>query len=234
MSFVVVLSGRTGLFTDSFRENVLECGFELADGGDDLFRVSTDEGGLSVIAVNGLDDLARVEPDGARPFMLFSPDALSGEAAGALKENGLHGVITPKTSHEDLAFLLNRAVFYDKMVKRNPRAPVTVPVVLTSGSAVVNSFASLLSRDGMFIVTMNPLEVNGLCTLKFSLPGREKGFSTEARVIYRVVINKDLNIIANPRDPFKRMVSHPGMAVFFVDMPQSERDEINRFVESVH
>ena len=120
------------------------------------------------------------------------------------------------------------------MVKRNPRAPVTVPVVLTSGSAVVNSFASLLSRDGMFIVTMNPLEVNGLCTLKFSLPDREKEFSTEARVIYRVVINKDLNIIANPRDPFKRMVSHPGMAVFFVDMPQSERDEINRFVESVH
>lgn len=234
MSFVIVLSGRTGLFTDSFRENVLECGFELADGGDDLFRVSTDEGGLSVIAVNGLDDLARIEPDGARPFMLFTPDALPAEAAGGLRESGLQGVVTPKTSPEDLAFLLNRAIFYDKMASRNPRAPVKVPVVLTSGSVVVNTFASLLSRDGMFIVTMNPLEVNRLCTLKFSLPDREKEFSTEARVIYRVVINKALNIIANPRDPFKRMVSHPGMAVFFVDMPQSERDEINRYVESVH
>lgn len=234
MSFVVVLSGRTGLFTDSFRENVIECGFELADGGDGSFRVSTDEGGLSIIAVNGLEDLGRIEPDGARPFMLFTPDPLCAQSAGALKESGMHGVITPMTSPEDLAFLLNRAIFYDKMVKRNPRALVNLPVALTSGKKAVNTFASLLSRDGMFIVTMSPLEVNGLCALRFTLPGGKKEFSTGARVLYRVVINKELNIISNPRDPFKRMVSHPGMAVFFEDMPQEDRDEIGRYVESVH
>ena len=234
MSFVVILSGRTGLITDSFRENVLECGFELGDGGDGSFRVSTDEGGLSVIAVNGPDDLHRIEPDGTRPFMLFSLETLQIDATEWLREKGLHGVITPKTAPEDLAFLLNRAIFYDKMVKRNPRAPVNLPVVITFGSRVVNTFASLLSRDGMFIVTMSPFEVNALCSLRFSLPGGEKEFSTGARVLYRVVINKELNIISNPRDPFKRMVSHPGMAVFFADLPEEDREEINRYVESIH
>lgn len=233
MSFAVILSGRVGLFTGSFRENAVECGFELAEGADGEFRVSVDEGGLPVIAVNGPGDLERIEPDRARPFMLFSLDFILPEALAGLRDNGLHGVITPKTSAEDLAFLLNRAIFYDKMVKRNPRAPVNLPVRLTCGTRGVTTFASLLSRDGMFVVTMSPFEVNALCSVSFSLPGGKKEFSTGARVLYRVVINRDLGIISNPRDSFKRMVSHPGMAVCFVDLPDEDRDAIGKYVEGI-
>lgn len=233
MSYTAVLSGRTGLFTESFRDTVAECGFELADREEGSFDISTGEDCLSIIAVQNPEDLGGIKADGVRPFIIYSPEPMAPEAVQGLKDNGLLGIITPKTTPEDAAFLLNRALFYDKMLKRNPRVPVNLPVVLTSGQKVINSYASLLSRDGMFIVTLNPLEVNALCSLKFSLPDGGKDFSTGARVLYRVAINKELNIIANPRDPFKRMVSHPGMAVFFTDMSQEDRDMIDRYIETI-
>lgn len=233
MSYTAVLSGRTGLFTESFRDTIVECGFELAIGEEGSFNISTEESYLPVIAVSGMEDLGGIEAEGVRPFIIYSPEALPLEAVQGLKDNGLLGVVTPETSPEDTAFLLNRALFYDKMLKRNPRVPVNLPVILSSAHKVINSFASLLSRDGMFIVTLNPLDVNVLCSLRFSLPDGGKDFSTEARVLYRVAINKELNIIANPRDPFKRMVSHPGMAVFFMDMSQTDRDMIDRYIETI-
>lgn len=232
MDFRVVLAGMKSLFTDSFRETVAECGFEPVEGGDGSFDIAPDEYGLYVFAVEGPGCLGLIRPAAGTPFMVFSPEALAAEALSGLKGQGLLGAVTPGTAREDVAFLLNRAFFSGKMVERNPRAPVNMPVVLTSGARVVNTFASLLSRDGMFVVTLNPLDVNALCTIRFALPGGRE-FSTGARVLYRVAVNKDLNIISNPRDRFKRMVSHPGMAVFFTDLPEGDRDEIGRFVETV-
>lgn len=233
MSYTAVLSGRTGLFTESFRETIVECGLELAIGEEGSFNIPADENCLPILAVSAVEDLGRIKAEGVKPFIIFSPEAMPQEAVQGLKENGLLGVVTPATSPEDVAFLLNRALFYDKMIKRNQRVPVNLPVILTSANKVINSFASLLSRDGMFIVTLNPLEVNALCSLRFSLPDGGKDFSTGARVLYRVAINKELNIIANPRDPFKRMVSHPGMAVFFVDMSREDRDTIDKYIETI-
>lgn len=232
MRFKVMLSGNTGLFPGHFRETVLECGFDLAGVADGCFEVSPTDDSLSVIAVEGPEGLGRIGTQAARPFIIFSPGPISADEVQDLKDKGLLGCVTPQTAPEDIAFVLNKALFYDKMMRRNPRAPVNMPVVLTSGTKVINSFASLLSRDGMFVVTLNPLEVNAICALKFSLPdGRE--FSTGARVLYRVAINKELNIIANPRDPFKRMVSHPGMALFFTDLPADERDLIDKYIETI-
>lgn len=233
MSYKASLGGRIGLFTPFFRETVAECGVELSDGQDGSFDISSAGAGLPILAVGSAGELALIKADGARPFIVYSPEALAQEAVQALKEKGLLGAVSADTSPEDVAFLLNRALFYDKMLKRNPRVPVNLPVILTAGHKVINSFASLLSRDGMFIVTLNPLDVNSICSLRFSLPDGGKDFSTGARVLYRIAINKELSIIADPRDPFKRMVAHPGMAVFFIDMPREDRDEIDRYIETI-
>jgi len=117
------------------------------------------------------------------------------------------------------------------MLKRNPRIQVNLPVELKSGPRTIRTNASLLSRDGMFIVTLNPLPANALCELRFSLPGRL--LETAARVLYNISINKDLNIIADPKDPFKRLVSHPGMAVFFTGLSDSEKEEIDGYIKAL-
>ena len=51
MSYTAVLSGRTGLFTESFRDTVAECGFELAISEEGSFNIPVDEDCLPIIAV---------------------------------------------------------------------------------------------------------------------------------------------------------------------------------------
>ena len=231
MGYGVVFIGKGNAFMGDFRKLVEDCGYEVRAGGRDQQADSRD---LCVYEVADKDDLKLLMEMGGRlqaePFLVFATlDAA--DWLQPLKEAGLMGVVSPASSAEDASFLLNKALFYKKMLKRNPRIQVNLPVELKSGARTIRTNASLLSRDGMFIVTLNPLPVNALCELRFSLPGRL--LETAARVLYNISINKDLNIIADPKDPFKRLVSHPGMAVFFTGLSDSEKEEIDGYIKAL-
>lgn len=233
MGHSVVFIGKGDAFTGDFRKRVEDCGYEVRTGPCDR---QADPGDLRIFEVADMEDLRRLKERGAHeqaePFLVFaSIDAL--DELQSLKEAGLMGVVSPSSSAEDASFLLNKALFYNKMLKRNPRVPVNIPVELKSGPRIMRTNASHLSRDGMFIVTLSPLPVNALCQLKFSLPGSKGQLETAARVLYNIAINKDLNIIANPKDPFKRLVSHPGMAIFFTGLSDAEKEEIDGYIKAL-
>ncbi len=228
----VILSGDSKAFREDFRKVVEECGLKAVfpdkgeDGGDP-------GGGLYVYEVAKKPDLKAIAADGpARPFLIFTGLALTPGEVEELKRHGLMGIVTGESAPEEVYFTVANALFYDKMIRRNHRAPVSLQVGLSMGSRRMSAVSSLLSRDGMFIVTLHPLPVASVCELSFKLPGARKRMRTRARVLYNISINKDLNIIANPNDPFKRLVTHPGMAVFFTDLSEKERGVIDEFVRS--
>lgn len=233
MGHRVVFIGNGSAFTGEFRKLVEDCGYEVLAGGG---GGNADQSDLRVYEVANKDDVNGLIEMGARgeaePFLVFE-SIDSQDALQPLKEAGLMGVVSPASSAEDASFLLNKALFYKKMLKRNPRVPVNLPVELKSGPRTMRTNASLLSRDGMFIVTLNPLPVNAFCRLKFALQGSKVQLETDARVLYNIAINKDLNIIANPKDPFKRLVSHPGMAVFFTGLSEKEKEEIDGYIKAL-
>ncbi|MBI5237038.1 MAG: PilZ domain-containing protein, partial [Deltaproteobacteria bacterium] len=148
----------------------------------------------------------------------------------ALRGRGLVGVIGPHSTPEDITYMINRASFFSDSIRRKPRAPVNIPVTVRSGARTVKTAASQLSRDGMFIVTLNPPVAGAELDIEFRLPGGDKDFRTKAKALYCIEINKELNIISSPNDPFKRLVTHPGMAVFFMDLPDEEREAIDRYI----
>lgn len=233
MGHKITICGKTEKFTKRFRDILRDCGYEPDVEGPPSSRQISGPRDLCIFEVEGKDDVGQVaDVNEAQPFLLYSEMCFTPEEAASLREKGLMGVITDRTTPEDIAFLVNKALFYNKMLKRNPRVPVNLPVEVRAGSKVMKTFSSLLSRDGMFVVTLNPIEVNLTCAIEFSLPGLKK-FSSTAKVLYNILINKDLNIISNPRDPFKRLVAHPGMAVFFTDMPQEDRELIDRYIETI-
>ncbi len=225
----VRLMGQSAAFTGAFKKNLEDCGFNPvldtdkiidAQGAKEVYIIeATDKGALSGIN----------QPAPSSPFLIFTDLDLTVDEISSLKDRGLLGVITKNSAQEDIYFLINKTLFYDKVLKRNPRAQVNIPVELKAGAKVIKSFSSHLSRDGMFIVTINPLAVDSLCGLSFDIPGVKK-MTTTARVLYNITINKELNIIANPQDPFKRQVSHPGMAVFFEDLSQEDRKLIDEYI----
>jgi hypothetical protein len=84
----------------------------------------------------------------------------------------------------------------------------------------------------MFVRSLGPPPVNSVCVLEFEIPD-SKRMKTKARVIYHIEVNRDLNIISRPSDPFKRLVMHPGMAVFFLDIPEEDKAVIDRYIEGL-
>lgn len=214
----------------SLKKVLEECGVrvvgptELSEGdpaGEVPIYEVTDTGALDTLQ------------DTEGPYLVFASRALPPEKLRALKEGGLAGVITPDSTPEEIAFFINKALFQEAAIRRNPRVPVNLPVRLDTGSGVVETFASLLSREGMFVVTINPLPVGSTCEVEFTLPDEGERLSTPSRVLYQIAVNRDLNIISNPSNPFKRLVSHPGMAVYFTGLGREEKKRIDEYIESV-
>lgn len=226
----VVLSGDTGLFTPEFIAMLDDCGFEarvLCQGGPEA---QPDE--LPVVGVSGMDGLASLKSGGGRPLLVYTALRLDREQTEGLRRSGALGVMTPETTPEEASFLVNNAFFHDKMVRRNPRAPVSVPVALESGGKVLSSTATLLSRDGIFVVSLNPLPAGSSCRISFTLPGTGR-LSTGCTVLYNVRLNRTLSIISSPRDAFTRMVGHPGMALAFTDLPARDRELIDGYIAAI-
>ncbi|MCL4874009.1 PilZ domain-containing protein [bacterium] len=226
----VFITGDLEAFHPAFNDLVAECGFPVFVGGRGVAPEADD---LPVVGVSGMEGLKESGFETPRPFLVYTGLVMPEAEMQRLKEAGLLGIICADTPPEDLAFLLKKAFFYEKMLRRNPRAPVNMPVALSFGAREVSSFATLLSRDGIFIVSLNPPPVNSTCTLRFNLPGIQKELATGARVLYQISVNRDLNIISSPGDPFKRLVSHPGMALLFTDMPEKDRELIESYIETV-
>lgn len=232
MGTQIYLSGDSAEFAGRFADLLRDCGFDpvMEPPG----AVASSPGEVSIYEAAERSVLGElIGRDGSEPFLVYTELQLTHEEIFSLKAKGFVGAINARTSPEDTAFLVNKALFYSRMLKRNPRVPVNIPVELSSGAKVIRTNASMLSRDGIFVITMNPLPVNSLCDLVFSLPGCERPFKTVARVLYIISINKDLGIIADPRDPFKRLVAHPGMAMLFVDMGGEERALIEAYIETI-
>ncbi|MBI5827678.1 MAG: hypothetical protein HZB22_08125 [Deltaproteobacteria bacterium] len=236
MAHRVRLQGSSRAFTAAFRRELenagLEAVVEAVESVTGARRATAKD--LLIYEIKKKAELqAFSRKRSVRPFLVFTKLELRHDEISFLKEKGLMGVIRPDTSPEDIFFHVNKAIFCNRMIKRNARAPVNMPVEIIAGQKKISTVSSLLSRDGMFIVTLNPLPLNCVCELAFKVPGIGKDFRTGARVLYNVPVNRDLNIISSPQDPFKRFISHPGMAVFFLDLPAQDRELIDRYVKSL-
>ncbi len=235
----VRMRGSSEFFTVRLTERLNDCGYDVVLGPADYSTeelAKSEEVGL--FEVNGHSDITvmlNLLEETATPFVLFKgpgyTEPVKKVDVARLKGAGLMGVITAQTSVEEMAFVINRAFFYNKVVKRNPRLPVTLSVTVSTPERSMVTNSAQLSRDGMFIITLHPCAANATCDLEFSLPGVKGKFKTQARIIYNIEVNKDLSIISNPNDPFRRLVTHPGMAVFFVDLEESKRKAIDLFID---
>lgn len=227
----ILLHGTSRAFTGPFRKILENSGFEVLLIAPDLKRYIKGVPVFEVRTRAEIKDLSGKRK--GRPYLVFTRLRLSPDDLSILKKKGLVGVILPESSPEDIFFLLNKALFYGKMLRKNDRAPVSLQVTLSTGKKRMIASTSLLSRDGMFIVTLNPLPAGAECRLEFTVPGFEGSFITGGRVLYNISVNKDLRIISSPGDPFRRLVTHPGMAVFFTDLERENRDRIDSFIKAL-
>jgi hypothetical protein len=230
----VRLIGSSRAFTGNLKRLLEDCGLktrvEKSALGVGVRQRSRDIGIFEVRKKGELAQLARARS--VKPFLIYTTLPLPQDALGSLKKKGLVGIITREMSSEMIFFLVNKALFYKDMLRRNARAPVKIPIILQVGDKILSTFASNLSRDGIFILTLNPLPVAAECELEFEIPGKTDKLRTKGKVLYTITVNRDLNIITRSEEPFKRLITHPGMAVLFTSLPQEDRELINQYVVS--
>ncbi len=213
-----------------------DCGVYIAaEGGD---KSDYDYRTVAVYVADEqaeLDRLAsRMEGEGSgEPFVVYTSTEASGELKSSLAGAGLAGVITPETPPEDISFILNRAFFFAMASGRNRRVPVNIPVKVVDESRAIETVASMLSREGAFINTLNPAEAGSECEVTVKLPDGAPPLVTGARVLYSAGVNRDISIISNEAEPYRRVVSHPGMAVLFTGLTPGEAARIDSYIELV-
>lgn len=213
-----------------------DCGVYIAAEGAD--GPDYDDRTVAVYIAEGHGDLERLaskidaEAPG-EPFVVYTSTEVSGELKASLAEASLAGVITPETPPEDISFLLNRAFFFAMATGRNRRVPVNIPVKVVDEGRAIETVASMLSREGAFINTLNPADAGTECEVTVELPDGGPPFVTGARVLYGAGVNRDISIISNEAEPYRRLVSHPGMAVLFTGLTAEDAARIDSYIESV-
>ncbi len=243
MSCCVRLMGRSEAFTVVLLRRLKDFGFEA--GSAEAPPPGPDPEDICIFEVEGEEERTKLTasktgsggPSGSggpaaarRPFLVYTE--LDPAVFAGLKEYGLIGVLSGDTPDEEVVFLVNKALFYNKVIRRNPRVQTSIPVVLHCEGNMLKTDSTQLSREGMFIRSLNPPEVNSACSLEFEIPG-ERSVKTGGRVVYHIMINKELNIITSPSDPFKRLVMYPGMAVFFTDIADEDKAAIDSYIDSL-
>ena len=236
MSCCVRLSGRSRDFTAGLMERLKDFGFDAGPAEPTAAPAESSQEDVLIFEVqsagevDGLRSSSTASAAPRRPFLVYTE--LDPANFTGLKEYGLIGIVSKDTPDEEVVFLVNKALFYNKVIRRNPRVQISIPVVLRCKGDMLKTDSTQLSREGMFVRSLSPPVVGSLCRLEFEIPGGRL-IKTGARVIYHVMINKDLSIITSPSDPFKRLVMYPGMAVFFTDVKDEDKAAIDSYIDGL-
>lgn len=157
------------------------------------------------------------------PILLFTDVALDEKIKKQLHKLGVKALIRKGASQEEILYVVQSFIMLPSVsvIRKNPRALVTLPVVYRHGDREVSSNTFTLSRDGVFIREMNPVPTGEELEIEVLIPGRKGPIKTQGEVIYAV--------------PYFVGVSRihvAGMAIRFKGLPDAERKELDEFISN--
>lgn len=123
---------------------------------------------------------------------------------------------------EEILFKLNELLYGEKAgnLRKNPRISVNLSVLWNSGDKIRQESTYTLSREGMFIKTLTPADINSEIELSFMIPGYSRLIRAKARVLHRI----------EPAEAQKQgLVS--GMAVAFTEIDQDSQKMLDDFIQ---
>lgn len=128
-------------------------------------------------------------------------------------------------------YIHNILMSKEKLRRKNLRLNISFPVVYSHGGYHREATATDISREGIYVITLDPLDNNSTSNVVFSLPGFEKQFDFEVKVLYSIRLQENIKGVVNLSNiPVQESVIHPGMALLFQNTPETEQDAISDFI----
>jgi len=122
---------------------------------------------------------------GRLPILVFSGTIASADEVRELASLGVAGYINEYSAAQHILPALAPHLFPDNFNRRSsPRVMLGIPVAYRFGNTIAAALTLNLSKGGLAIRTMSPLETNSKVRVRFRLPGSKHDIEGESRVAW--------------------------------------------------
>lgn len=122
---------------------------------------------------------------GRLPILVFSGTIASADEVRELAGLGIAGYINEYSAAQHILPALAPHLFPDNFNRRSsPRVVLGIPVAYRFGNTIAAALTLNLSKGGLAIRTMSPLEPGSKVRVRFRLPGSKHDIEAECRVAW--------------------------------------------------
>jgi uncharacterized protein (TIGR02266 family) len=119
------------------------------------------------------------------PILVFSGTIAAADEVRELAALGITGYINEYSAVQHILPSLAPHLFPDNFNRRgSPRVILGIPVSYRFGNTIAAALTLNLSKGGIAIRTMTPLEANSKVKVRFRLPGSKKDVEAESRIAW--------------------------------------------------
>jgi uncharacterized protein (TIGR02266 family) len=193
----VIVADDTAFVRDRFATALLGAGhtaLTVKSAAELLARVRSDTPQIDLIILDlrlphagGVDLVRSIRKldEGRLPILVFSGTIATADEVRDLAALGVAGYVNEYSAVQHILPSLAPHLFPDNFNRRgSPRVVLGIPVHYRFGNTIAAALALNLSKGGLAIRTMTPLEQNAKVRVRFRLPGSRHNIEAESRIAW--------------------------------------------------
>src|SRR5688500_4137641 len=193
----VLVADDTAFVRDRFRTALETAGHRACSAksaAELLARVRADLGHIDLIVLDlrlphapGVDLVRsiRKRDDGKLPILIFSGTIANADEVRELAALGVAGYVNEYSAVQHILPSLAPHLFPDNFNRRgSPRVVLGIPVAYRFGNTIAAALTVNLSKGGLAIRTMSPLESGAKVRARFRLPGSKVDVEADSRIAW--------------------------------------------------
>ena len=193
----IIVADDTAFVRDRFASALLSAGHDaltVKSAAELLARVRADLARIDLIVLDlrlpyagGVELVRSVRKldDGRIPILIFSGTIANADEVRDLASLGIAGYINEYSAVQHILPALAPHLFPDNFNRRDsPRVVLGIPVAYRFGNTIAAALTLNLSKGGLAIRTMSPLQGSPKVRARFRLPGSKRDIEAESRVAW--------------------------------------------------
>ena len=194
----VIVADDTAFVRDRFSQALASAGHTpvaIETASDLLARVRANPAGIDLIVLDlrlpnsgGVEmvrALRRIDRAQGVPLLVFSGTIASADEVRDLAALGVSGYVNEYSAPTHILPALAPHLFPDSFNRRSsPRVVLGIPISYRFGNTIAAALTLNISKGGLAVRTMNPLQRDSKIKARFRLPGRKEDIEAEARVAW--------------------------------------------------
>jgi uncharacterized protein (TIGR02266 family) len=193
----VIVADDTAFVRDRFATALLGAGhkaFTVKSAAELLGRVRADVAHVDLLVLDlrlpqagGVELVKAIRriDSGRIPILVFSGTIASAEEVRELASLGVAGYVNEYSAVQHILPSLAPHLFPDNFNRRgSPRVVLGIPVAYRFGNTIAAALTLNLSKGGLAIRTMSPLQHGSKVRVRFRLPGSKSDIDADSRVAW--------------------------------------------------